>query len=159
MKIDPLAQALSDEFKRVAKDEDVPMSELVGEVAALARVSARQIYNFRTGRWPIPARLIPVICRRFKSTALLSTLRGQTQEGTDGKEFECSNIGERSMDLLRVIVDHHAFLINRIGADSFDAADLLRLEETTERIIRGEREMVACAEISYERRRGERRRA
>lgn len=161
MKIDPLAQTLDDEFKRVARDEDLPMEQLVDETAALTGLSPRQLYNYRSGKWPIPARIIPILSRRFQSTALLTVLRGQTNETCNLRIANCDskNIGERALDLLRLTVNHHSSLLNRIDASEFDANDLHKLEETTERIVQGERELYACAEIEYERRQAERRRA
>src|SRR5262245_15373075 len=101
MSIDPLAQVLDDEFKRVAREEDRPMNDLVHEIATLAGVTSRQLYNYRTGKWPIPARVIPMISRRFRSTALLTVLRDQSQnpdQAIAGGPDLCGNVAEGSME-------------------------------------------------------------
>src|SRR5262245_52249075 len=146
MKVDPLAQALDDEFKRVAHEEDMAMSDLVEEVAALTSLSPRHLYNLRSGKWSIPARIIPVVSRRFRSTALITALRGQMSE-PPSMQIECSEISERAMNLLKRIIDHHSALLDKISSPALDANDLLRLEESTERIIQSERELYACVEI------------
>jgi hypothetical protein len=69
-----LAKALHTELFRIAKEEGVKMAELVDEIAALVGKSPRHLYNYSSGKWPVPSHLIPVLCRRFKSKALLDAL-------------------------------------------------------------------------------------
>ena len=75
-----LPQTLDAEFKRLAREEQRPMEELVEEVARLVGKSPRQIYNFRSGKWDIPSQLIPVFCKRFRSLALLQALADECRE-------------------------------------------------------------------------------
>src|SRR3989442_134915 len=69
-----LARALDDEFKRVARIEDIPMQALIEEIAALTGCSVRQLYNYRSGKWPLPSSLIAPLCERFKSRLLFELL-------------------------------------------------------------------------------------
>jgi hypothetical protein len=151
MKVDPFAQTLDDEFKRVAREEDIPMDALVEEVAKLTELRPRQLYNYRSGKWPIPAKIIPILSKRFRSTALLAVVRGQVHQ-----LFllvpDCRDIDERERDLLRLILEHHSALIARFKSEELDANDVIRLEEQTERIVQSERQLFACVEIEYERR-------
>lgn len=70
-----IGRALTAELKRIAATENKAMDELCEEVAPLVGLKkSRQLYNWRSGKWPIPSNVIPALCRRFKSRALLNAL-------------------------------------------------------------------------------------
>jgi transcriptional regulator with XRE-family HTH domain len=75
-----VAPTLDAEFKRVAKQEGISMESLVNEVALLAECSARQLYNYRSGKWSLPSDLYPALCKRFGSRALLHALEADCEE-------------------------------------------------------------------------------
>src|SRR4051794_752852 len=75
-----LARTLDDEFKRTAKQEDLTMETLVEEVAGITGYTARQLYNFRSGKWPLPAAIIPILCQRFGSRILMHALAAQCEQ-------------------------------------------------------------------------------
>jgi len=74
---DRIAAAIDAEFKRVAKEEGKEMADLVAEVAKLLGVPERNLYNYRTGKWSVPASLIPELSVRFKSAAILGEIVGE----------------------------------------------------------------------------------
>src|SRR5438270_647575 len=75
-----VSRALDGEFKRVAKAEGKTREEFVSEIAKLTKKSERQIYNFRSGKWPIPDCLYPILCNRFGSRALANALLDECGE-------------------------------------------------------------------------------
>jgi transcriptional regulator with XRE-family HTH domain len=74
---DRIAAAIDAEFNRVAKEEGVEIADLVAEVAALLGIPERNIYNYRAGKWSVPASIIPEMSMRFKSTAILKEILGE----------------------------------------------------------------------------------
>src|ERR1700742_1675626 len=78
-----LALALDAEFKRVAQIEDVPMGDLVEEIAQLLGCTTRMIYNWRSDKWTIPAAYLPVLCKRFDSSHLLNVLTDILKENSN----------------------------------------------------------------------------
>ena len=158
----PLHQILDDEFKRVAQQEDIPMSDLVGQVAELCSVSPRHLYNYRAGKWNIPASLIPIFCRRFQSTALLVALKGAIADGAISippsalrTSHSAPAVQQLSIELLREMVNHHSKLTGAFGSSELNRADLTRLEEETERLINRERHLFAMVESEFDRRQDE----
>ncbi len=69
-----LAKVLDEEFKRVAKLEEKDLAVLMEEVAREIGVDQRSLYNFRSGKWPLPAAIVPRLCQRFGSTKLVKAL-------------------------------------------------------------------------------------
>src|SRR5947209_19817010 len=69
-----VAHALDEEFKRVAKAEGKSMEDLMRAVAALVGVCVREVYNWRSGKWKFSYHHFPVLCKRFRSRAVLDAL-------------------------------------------------------------------------------------
>src|ERR1700754_5050566 len=74
-----IARTLDDEFKRVAKHDDLTMEELVDQVSEMSGYTHRQLYNFRSGKWPLPAAIIPLLCQRFGSRILMQALAAECE--------------------------------------------------------------------------------
>jgi len=101
-----LARVLDDEFRRVAVAEDIPMANLVEQVAKTAGCSPRHIYNYRAGKWSIPASLISVFCKRFNSTALLTQIKGAINDqaaGSHHSQVSTDDLNRFFVELLRVL--------------------------------------------------------
>jgi hypothetical protein len=78
-----IGRAFTAELKRIAELEDKTMEQLCTEIATLVGLKGkehRQLYNWRAGKWPLPSNLIPTLCRRFKSRALLYALEAECTE-------------------------------------------------------------------------------
>lgn len=69
-----IAKTLDSELRRVAKAEGQLMDELIEEVAGLLGVAPRAVYNYRSGKWLLPAATLPVLCSRFNSSVLVDIL-------------------------------------------------------------------------------------
>ena len=74
---DRIAAVIDSEFKRVANEEGVVMQELVADVARYLGIPERNIYNYRTGKWSVPASIISPLSIRFRSSAILEEVLGQ----------------------------------------------------------------------------------
>ena len=152
-----LARALDAEFRRVAKDEDITMEQLVQEVADLTNYTPRQIYNFRSGKWPIPAPLIPMLCKRFGSRLLINVLDEELKE-VPPVPLNCS-IEELALNTMREVMNYHLEVITAVK-EGLDRIKLNEFNEKTDQIIRRERCLLIALEAEYERvRHGERKQA
>lgn len=75
-----IGRAFTAELNRIRQAEGKTMEEICGEVAELVGLrgkECRQLYNWRAGKWPLPSNVIPALCRRFKSRALLHALEAE----------------------------------------------------------------------------------
>ena len=146
-----LAFVLDGEFKRVAKAEGISMEQLVSEVSKLTGYTPRQIYNFRSGKWDLPTSLVPILCKRFNSHALLNLLQDEINE----QPIEISDtddIPQLSIETLGEICAHHYNLLDIVnGRRSLDRNTLVEMEESTERIVQRERALFRQLEREYDR--------
>ncbi len=69
-----LAAVVDAEFKRLAEDEGVSLEELVTEIASSLGLPERNIYNYRSGKWSIPASIISRLSQRFHSITILKEM-------------------------------------------------------------------------------------
>ena len=145
-----LARALDEEFKRVALKEDLPMQDLVEDVARMCGCSTRQLYNYRAGKWPMPAAMLPALCERFNSTVLLKALSSEVVIDTDQLPNQIE-AAEMISDLITEALSHHKKLVKALSPQAeIDLRELRTLEEQTERIIHRFRLLHSYAEARYE---------
>lgn len=149
-----IASVLDSEIRRVAKAEDISIREVVEDVAGiLGYKDTRQIYNFRTGKWPLPAAAIPLLCHRFKSRALLHALIAECErepvEVPD--QFE---LGRLTTTAVRDVMSHYTELLNAFDSDGgIDRRELSSLRTSTERVCETLWAFYEIAAADYERRR------
>lgn len=147
-----LALTLDAEFKRVAREEQKSMDDLVTEVAALTGKCARQLYNFRSGKWDLPSSLIPLLCRRFRSRALLDALIDECR----GTEVEVPDLFDLTRLISRTVGDdmrHFESYIRAFEDGIVSEQELRELRESGERLISDVRKFEAIAVEDFERRR------
>src|ERR1044072_3500823 len=146
-----LPHALNEEFKRVAQAEGKSMEELVQEVAALVGYSPRQVYNFRSGKWHLPAQLIPVLCKRFCSRALLDALIDECDETRvevpDGYELTCL-VSQTVRDDLR----HYEKFLSAFEDGEISEREMAELRESGERVISNVKKFESIAQADLDRR-------
>lgn len=129
-----LPRVLDEEFKRVAREEEKTMEELVSEVAALTNYTPRQLYNFRSGKWPLPAELIPFFCMRFKSRAVLNALIAICEK-IPVKVPESLDIARLSSQVVREDLRHYETLLDAFEDGVITRAELDALEESGDKVI------------------------
>lgn len=149
-----IGRSFTDELRRVASLEEKTMEELCAEVATLVGLKGkeqRQLYNWRSGRWPLPSNVIPALCLRFRSRALLHAL-----------EAECFDVPidvPEGADVPRLV--SHAMRQDLALCDEFLSAyesngiqprELRNLRETAERTIAGIYRLVEVASADCEQR-------
>jgi hypothetical protein len=129
-----LARALDEEFKRISQEEDIPMGELVEQVALLAETSARSLYNYRSGKWPLPSHLIPIICRRFRSRALVDLLNSEIKDAP----IDLPSDSEEAWEIARAVITEICQLFEQVkqALDHDLAVDHSRLDQIDERADR-----------------------
>lgn len=147
LRMAPLSQVLADEFRRVAREEKIEMQDLVDQVATLTGYSARQLYNYRSGKWPIPADLIPTLCKRFKSAALLRAMSDAVEAAVELPADR--DLFDMSMEVLKEASDL-LFAVASSSRAGFDQQVLNELDEATERLVRRERMLLALLSRQYE---------
>lgn len=146
-----LPQTLDAEFKRLAREEQRPMEELVEEVARLVGKSPRQIYNFRSGKWDIPSQLIPVFCKRFRSLALLQALADECRE----TEIEVPEHYELTCLVSKTVRDdlrHYENFLAAFEDGVITEAEMEKLRASGERVISNVRKFESIAQADLARR-------
>src|SRR5262249_9661699 len=139
-----LAKLLDREFVRVAKEEDLSLSDLVGQVAQETAYSSRQIYNFREGRTELPASLVPYFCSRFKSRALIDLLSDDC-EPLSVEVPELFDLARLTSGAVRETLKHYERYLDAFESNGIDARELEELEESGERVIQTVRGFHAIA--------------
>lgn len=146
-----LALTLDDEFKRVAKEEQIEMADLVVECARLIGCSPRQLYNYRSGKWPLPGDAIPALCKRFGSLTLLHALA----EGCRKTPIEVPEQFELSQLTARTVRDdlrHYERFLSAFEDGDVDKGELDELLVSGDRVIQNVRQFEAIAVAAHERR-------
>lgn len=146
-----LAQILNFEFRRVASAEDIAMETLVDEVASLAGCKPRQIYKFRSGKQAIPHTLFPILCRRFKSTIILDTLR----DACSDTKVEIPDTFELTRLVTTTVRDdlrHYERFIDAFDSDGIDGNELAELETSGARIVQNTHMFLEIARRDHQQR-------
>ena len=146
-----LALTLDDEFKRVAKAEQISMDELVAECARLVDCSTRQLYNYRSGKWLLPGEMIPALCKRFKSLSLLHALAEGCQETTVEipEQFELSRLVSQTV---REDLKHYEQFLAAFEDGVIEKVELEELRVSGQRVVQNVRYFEAIAVGDFERR-------
>lgn len=146
-----LAWVLNEEFKRVARRDEISMEELVVEVARLVCRSPRHIYNYRTGKWPFDPSFMPVFCRRFGSRALLEAL---VSECSDVKVEvpEKFDLTRMVMNTVRQDLEFYDNFLESFDSDGIQPNELPRLRELMERVVQNAYQFLEIAVTDCERR-------
>jgi len=148
---DRLARVLNEEFRRVARREEVSMDELVSEVARLTGCSVRQVYNYRTGKWPFEPALIPIFCQRFRSRTLLEAL---ISECTEAKVEvpELFDLARMVSTTVRQDLEFYEKFLEVFESDGIQPHELPRLRELMERVVHNAYQFLEIAVTDCDRR-------
>lgn len=147
-----LPNALDEEIRRVAREEDKTMEEIVAEVAATIGCTPRQLYNYRSGKLRLPASMIPILCKRFNSRTLLHVLISECEQTpiTVPDQFE---LGTITTGAVRDVMDHYHSLLGAFDSDGgIDRNELSKLRESSERVADTIWMFYEIAVADYERR-------
>jgi len=131
--------ALDEEFKRVAKEEGISMGDLVEEVAEHLECTPRMIYNYRSGKWPLPEKYVSPLCRRFKSELLLAVWDNQNDETPapviDAADIDPTKIKEQAKDLVLTALEHYHLIESAVmKAGGLLKTDITEIEESNGRV-------------------------
>ena len=146
-----LPHTLDDEFKRVAAAEGLAMEELVLAVSQITGYSSRQLYNFRSGKWPMPAELIPVLCKRFGSLALLHELEDACSE-TKIEIPEDFELAKLCAQTVRDDMRHYGRFMDAFEDGVIERSELDELNRSGERVVQNVRMFLGIATADYQRR-------
>lgn len=127
-----IAHTLNEEFRRVAKEEDITLEQLTEEIASATNYTTRQLYNFRSGKWPIPSELIPYFVMRFKSRAVLNALIGLC-DSVPVEVPEQYNLAKLSSDAVRSTLVYYEQNLSAFDDGKISRNELNELRESGER--------------------------
>jgi hypothetical protein len=139
-----LALTLDSEFKRVAGAEKISMESLMDEAAQLTGRTPREIYNYRSGKWPLPSNLIPVLVKRFNSYLLLDALREECRD----VRHEVPDLFDLSQRVAATVGDdmkHYNFLLEAFQSGGVDEQEMVLIEKSGSRIIENVYQLLAVA--------------
>lgn len=146
-----LALTLDGEIKRVSKLEQISIEDLVKEVAQITECSARQVYNYRSGKWLLPGAYIPALCKRFGSRALLNALEDSCRE-TPVEVPEAFDLTRLVSQTVREDLRYYEQFLTDFETDGgIDPRELSELRELAERVIGNAYRFVEIAAENCER--------
>lgn len=149
-----IGRAFTAELNRVRLIEDKTMEEICAEVAELAGLTGRQhrqLYNWRSGKWPLPSNVIPILCRRFGSRALLDALAVECQD----IKIEVPETFDLTREVSRTVrQDLRAYehYLAAFESDGIEPHELQRLRELMEDVVRNAHRFLEIAVADCERR-------
>lgn len=146
-----LSHTLDDEFKRIAKEEGLTLEDLVTEVASLTKKKARQIYNFRSGKSSLPSDLLPILCKRFGSLALIRTLEECCEE-TKVEIPDGFELGKLVSQTVRDDLRHYERFMDAFEDGVIERTELDELNRSGERVVQNVRMFLEIATADYQRR-------
>lgn len=145
------SRTLNAEFWRVAEQENKSMEDLVVEIAQLINRSRRQVYNYRSGKWSLEERFIPLLCRRFKSLALANAVVAACSdveiEIPDG--FDLTKMVSKTV---RGNLHCYEQYLDAFESDGIEPRELQTLRELMEEVVRGAHHFLEIAARDCERR-------
>jgi hypothetical protein len=138
----------------MALHEEKTMEDLCAEIAALVGLKGkeyRQLYNWRTGKWPLPSNVIPALCRRFKSRALLHALEAECNDVVVEvpQDADITRLVSRSMRQDLGLCEQ---FLDAYESDGIQPRELRELRETAERTIASIYLLVEVASADCEKR-------
>lgn len=146
-----LARALDEEFIRVAKAEDISLNDLVEQVASITKISSRQLYHYRSGKQILPSSLIPALCKRFRSRALLHALEAECCE-TEEEVPESFELARLVTQTVRDTMAHYEKYLAAFDDGVITRQELTELMESGERVNQHISQFKSIATADYERR-------
>jgi hypothetical protein len=144
-------QTLEAEFKRLAKKEQKPMEELVEEIARLVKKSVRQVYNWRSGKWDVPSQLVPVLCRRFGSLALIHALEDECRD-IEAEMPEAFDLARLTSQTIREDLLHYERVMVAFEDRTITEGEFGEKVASGARVISNVRQFEAIAQGALERR-------
>lgn len=140
----PISEVLDAEFIRVSTLEDISLEELVEELSSLTGYSTRHLYNYRKGKWPLPSSIVPILCIRFKSRALVAALDGTIEPVRSTEEF-----GKLALQATKESCNLHYAMIDAYR-DGASAEELAEFQVRIEKIRSMEQRLLALLEQAAE---------
>jgi hypothetical protein len=146
----PLHVIFESEVRRMASAENVEISRIVDDLAALAGVSDRTIRYYRSGQQPIPSDMIPLFCRRFRSRLLVHALEAQCADCPaapigDIRAWLCGRTAQASRFFGRIFESLESGLA---------AADVREIERAAQSLAAVALQSGAAVRAAYEAQRG-----
>jgi len=156
MQLPPAAigRAFTAELKRIAVIEDKTMEELceeVGRLVGLEGKQQRQLYNWRSGKWPLPSNVIPILCRRFKSLALLHALEDECSDVVVDVP-DCFDLTREVSRTVRKDLEAYEHYLKAFEGDGIQHHELRELRELMEDVVRNAHRFLEIAATDCERR-------
>ncbi|MGH9943324.1 MAG: hypothetical protein ACRD9R_13325 [Pyrinomonadaceae bacterium] len=146
-----LALTLDSEFRRVAREEGRSMEAVMDEVTQLIGCSARQLYNYRSGKWSPAIKVLPILCKRFGSFALLDALREECKE-TRIALPDPYDLNHLVVQTIREDMSHYDFFLSAFESCGIDVQELESLRRSGEQVIQNVYQLLAVAEEDCARR-------
>lgn len=147
-----IGRSFTAELKRLSLLEDKSMDEICEEIARLVGLRGeRQVYNWRAGRWPLPSNVIPTLCRRFKSRALLNALADECADVEIEIPENYDLTREVSQTVRQDLLAYEGFL-KAFDDDSIEPHELQELRELMEKVIANAHRFLDIAATNCERR-------
>jgi hypothetical protein len=137
------------ELKRISAERGEQVGETINILAVLADTSGKQIYNYRSGKTPVPESLLLVFCKHFASAAIISAWLAENEvcEVPDG--FDLVRVTNKSAQ--QFLKTHEAFM-TAFDDGKIDGFEMIELEKSTANSIASVNNLRHIARISYQKR-------
>ncbi|HEY6329844.1 MAG TPA: hypothetical protein VI756_10950, partial [Blastocatellia bacterium] len=105
----------------------------------------------RSGKWPMPADLVPILCRRFRSSALIDALREEVA-GADVQVPEDYDLVHMLASSLRSMLGHYERYFSVFDGGGITEEDVEQIKASSSEIITTIFKLNAIAEAACARR-------
>jgi len=150
-----LAPLFNLEILRIAKlenkTEEAQIKALMEELAQLCGVSVRSLYHWRSGRHPLPGELVPILCQRFSSRALLDELNREAEQ-TPIEVPDQYDLARLASQAVREDLAVYERFLSDFESDGIQPGELTDLRELGARIHRNVHQLLQIAEADCTRR-------
>lgn len=149
-----IGRTFTAELHRTATIEEKTMDELCAQIAELCGLKPnqhRQLYNWRSGKWPLPSNVIPILCRRFRSLALLHALEDECNDVAIDVPDGYDLTREVSRTVRRDLQAYERYL-NAFESDGIEPHELQELRELMEDVVRNAHRFLEIAATDCDRR-------
>lgn len=145
-----IAMTFDMEVKRLAAETSRPIGEIMTRLSEFTGLDERQLYNYRQGKTDIPALLIPVFCKQFKSNALAMAVVSLCEVQVD--EQDAFDLARFCSGTVREMLKSGEEFMDICEDGKITGNELLAMKNTRARIIRSANKMYEVAATAHDRR-------
>lgn len=148
-RLSPVAVTFDAEIKRLAEEKGLSIERAMKKLSGFTGLSISQLYNYRSGKTPIPADLIPTFCKQFGSNALAMTVLAMCETTAEERDaFDLTRLCAKEVGTMLRFGDQ---FMESFDDGRIDGHEETRLSQSHAKIIRGANRMMEVVRAARQR--------